>query len=128
MTAKLFHLSDFAHLKPFRASRKLAVASVSSIADYKLTFSRGWLRYGRVFTRISPELAGDLAESLFLVSSTTVGDHATTSEPAPGLVVTGHRRGASIRGFGPPVRGVELRDLILELQNFHARRARRNRG
>ena len=128
MTAQVLQLSDYAHLKPPSSAKKLAYASVTSIGDYKLSFARGWLRFGPYYRRLTPEQAGDLSESLYWALTSSTRDQVSRSEPAPGLVVEGRHPRVSILGFGPPIQGDELGDLILELRNFYKRRARRTRG
>lgn len=101
------------------------MSNVIHLSVYRLTFSRGFLRYGRMYSRITPEQAGDLAESLYWARASSTAKHPSRSEPAPGLVVEGRGRFVSIRGLGPAICGERLDNLILELRNFYKRRVRK---
>lgn len=122
----ILHLANYAHLRrPAKTPR--AKATVTNLADYRLSFSRGWLRYGPYYRRLTPEQSGDLSECLYYVLTTSTPGHPSVGEPAPGLIVTGEHPSVSIQGFGPPLRGEELHCLIVELRRFYMRRARRAR-
>ncbi len=121
--SNLVQLSDYAHRRQSTVPQR-APATVTSISDYRLTFSRGWLRWGPYYRRLTANEAGDLAETLYWALATSSQEHQSVGEPAAGLLVIGHRPHVTIEGFGPPLRGEALHELIRELQRFYKRRSR----
>lgn len=104
----------------------LSYDSIAKLQDYQLTFSRGWLRAGRMYRRLTPVEAGDLSEGLYCALMSSMPGKPSTCESVPGLVIVGEHPSVQVRGMGPPIKGEALHDLILELKNFYMRR--RNRG
>lgn len=107
------------------APKTMSNGSVSALSDYQLTFSRGWLRAGRMYARLTPEQAGDLSEGLYWALMSSKPGMPSRCESVPGLVIIGEHPGVSIQGFGRPLKGDAIHDLILELRNFYQRRRRR---
>lgn len=113
--------------KSYKTAKNLTFASVVDLHDYEVTFSRGWLRAGTWFVRLKPERAGDLAEGLYWALMSSKAGKPSKCESVPGLSIVGEHPSVRIVGFGRPMRGDKLFDLIAELKNFYQRRRRRSR-
>lgn len=118
MTATIHHLPTVRRptAPPSRPSH------VTRLCDYRLTFSRGWLRWGPYYRRLTADEACDLAGGIWTVLTASSKGRPLMTEPVPGIVLIGENPRVTVRGFGPALDWVRAGELMKELHEFYVRR------
>lgn len=119
VTVTIYHLPART-LRPRRVRSGLSSVSAVQIATYRrATLHDGALAYRSNRRPLLPQEAGDMAEAIIWARISSKADKPSTTSPVPGIDITARGLVVEIAGFGPPLKGLEVDDLIYELQRFY---------